>query len=227
MRMVEAVNPQQSSAIPVAAARNNSPVSGTQVFSISSAVAAPAAARTVADPSTVPATTTTSQDTSGADDFRQLFGNPLPAAVPFSATNPPLPYGYPDPSTAAATPASPASGSAAVAPATAFTDDSFVPGFQGATVTDGTNVWPTNHDYFATQATAQWIANKYGTGQLVTTPFEGSGGPFSASASEYQIVLANGSMVNAGILASYYERNPESQFPGLADTLIRNQLGLA
>jgi len=33
-------------------------------------------------------------------------------------------------------------------------------------------------------------------------------------------------MVNAGILAGYYERNPESQFPGLADKLIRSQLGL-
>ena len=87
-------------------------------------------------------------------------------------------------------------------------------------------MWNANSNYFASQQTAQWIANKYGTGQLVTTPFEGSGGPFSASAQEYQIVLANGSMVNAGILASYYERNPESQFPGLADSLIRSQLGL-
>jgi hypothetical protein len=224
--MVEAVNPQQSSAAPVASARNNSPVSLKQAFSISSALAPSAAARTVADPSTAQTTTTTSQDSSGANDFRQLFGSPLPAAVPFSATNPPLPYGYPDPSTAAATPASPASASATVAPAAVIADASFVPVFRSATVTDGTNVWPTNHDYFASQATAQWIANKYGTGQLVTTPFEGSGGPFSASASEYQVVLADGRSVNAGILASYYERNPESQFPGVADSLIRNQLGL-
>jgi hypothetical protein len=102
----------------------------------------------------------------------------------------------------------------------------FVPAFQTATGTDGTNQWNLNHDYFATKETAQWIAIKYGTGQIVETPFEGSGGPFSASATEYQIKLSDGRMVNAGILAGYYERNPESQFPGLADKLIRSQLGL-
>jgi hypothetical protein len=160
------------------------------------------------------------------NDFRQLFGNPLPAAIPFSAANPPLPFGYPDPATGPATAAASAAISTPAHGAAGSSAAPFVPVFQNATVGDGTNVWPANHDYFASQQTAQWIANKYGTGQLVTTPFEGSGGPFGASASEYQIVLADGRMVNAGILASYYERNPESQFPGLADTLIRNQLGL-
>ena len=103
----------------------------------------------------------------------------------------------------------------------------FVPAFRPATVTDGSSVWALNHDYFATKDTAQWIANKYGTGEVVETQFEGSGGPFAASAQEFQIKLADGRMVNAGILAGYYERNPETQFPGLADKLIRNQLGLA
>ena len=103
----------------------------------------------------------------------------------------------------------------------------FVPTFRTATVTDGTTVWGLNHDYFASKDTAQWIANKYGTGQVIETPFEGSGGPFAGSANEYQIKLADGRMVNAGILAGYYERNPEGQFPGLADKLIRGQLGLA
>ena len=103
----------------------------------------------------------------------------------------------------------------------------FVPTFRTATVTDGVNVWPLNSNYFASKDTAQWIANKYGTGQVIETPFEGSGGPFAASANEYQIKMADGRTVNAGILAGYYERNPESQFPGLADKLIRGQLGLA
>jgi len=104
---------------------------------------------------------------------------------------------------------------------------SFVPTFRSATVTDGVNVWPLNSNYFASRDTAQWIANKYGTGQVIETPFEGSGGPFAASANEYQIKMADGRTVNAGILAGYYQRNPESQFPGLADKLIRAQLGLA
>lgn len=103
----------------------------------------------------------------------------------------------------------------------------FVPAFRTATVTDGVSTWALNHDYFASKDTAQWIANKYGTGQVIETPFGGSGGPFAASAQEFHIKLADGRMVNAGILASYYQRNPETQFPGVADKLIRGQLGLA
>lgn len=152
-----------------------------------------------------------SQDISGDDNFRQLFASSLPPAIPFSATNPPLPYGYPGPEGAASA---------------ASSDPPFVPTFQNAVVTDGVNSWNLNHDYFATPETAQWIANKYGTGKVISTPFEGTGGPYNADATEYQIQLADGRTVNAGILAGYYERNPESEFPGLADSLIRGQLGL-
>jgi hypothetical protein len=92
---------------------------------------------------------------------------------------------------------------------------------------DGNPVsWNLNSTYFATKDTAQWIANKYGTGKVIEVPFGGSGGPFSASANEYAIQLADGRQVNAGILAGYYARNPEDKFPGLADKLIRGQLGL-
>ena len=93
-----------------------------------------------------------------------------------------------------------------------------------AAITDGVQVWGLNHTYFATLETAQWIANRYGTGQTIEVPFGGNGGPFSASATEYHIRLADGRVVNAGILAGYYERNPEALFPGLADKLIRAQL---
>ena len=108
----------------------------------------------------------------------------------------------------------------------------FAPAFRAATgsaVGNNGNVvtWNLNPTYFATKETAQWIANKYGTGQVIETPFAGSGGPFSASENEYQIKLADGRLVNAGILAGYYQRNPEDRFPGLADKLIRSQLGLA
>jgi len=115
-------------------------------------------------------------------------------------------------------PARPAAASIEVSP--------FVPVFRTATGTDGIQVWSLNRTYFATRETAQWIANRYGTGQTVEVPFGGSGGPFSASANEYHIKLADGRLVNAGILAGYYERNPEALFPGLADKLIRAQLGL-
>jgi hypothetical protein len=109
----------------------------------------------------------------------------------------------------------------------ATADLSFVPTFRTATGTDGLQTWSLNRTYFASLETAQWIANRYGTGQTIEVPFGGAGGPFSASANEYHIKLADGRLVNAGILAGYYERNPERLFPGLADKLIRAQLGLA
>lgn len=210
--MVEAVGGWQSGLVPNASRRN--PATGvSNGFSGGLELPAASADRVKADPTVAPPASAPSQDNSGADDFRHLFANSLPPAVPFSAANPPLPYGYPTPAGAAA------SSNTGPAP--------FVPTFQNALVTDGVNSWNLNHDYFATKDTAQWIANKYGTGQVISTPFEGSGGPFNANQTEFQIVLHDGRTVNAGILAGYYERNPESQFPGLADTLIRGQLGLA
>jgi len=106
------------------------------------------------------------------------------------------------------------------------TEPPFVPAFRSATGTDGQITWNLNSGYFATKETAQWIANKYGTGEVVEKPFGGSGGLFAASATEYHIKLRDGREVNAGILAGYYERNPPEKFPGLAEKLIKSQLGL-
>ncbi len=183
---------------------NSAKPTATPAFSLTSKPSPTAAASVQqASVSLVPpslVTTPQSQVPSTVDNFRQLFGGLPGPALPSAVTTP-----------AVTTPA----------------DPPFVPTFQTATITDGVNVWGLNSNYFATPDTAQWIANKYGTGQVIVTPFEGSGGPFAASANEYQIKLADGRTVNAGILAGYYARNPESQFPGLADKLIRGQLGLA
>jgi hypothetical protein len=84
--------------------------------------------------------------------------------------------------------------------------------------------WGLNSTYFPTRETAKWIAQKYGTGEVVEVPYEGSGGPFYANASEFQIRLKDGRMVNAGFLADCYRRMPEAQFPGLADQMIRASL---
>jgi len=81
-----------------------------------------------------------------------------------------------------------------------------------------------NPAYFATRATAEWMAKKYGTGEVVETPYEGNGGPYLANANEFQIRLNNGKLTNAGTLADYYRRMPEDQFPGVADYMVRSVL---
>ena len=62
---------------------------------------------------------------------------------------------------------------------------------------------------------------KAGTEVEITGFRAKAGGPVANGRS---IKLADGRLVNAGILAGYYERNPEALFPGLADKLIRAQL---
>ncbi|HXI44586.1 MAG TPA: hypothetical protein VNH83_31670 [Bryobacteraceae bacterium] len=122
-------------------------------------------------------------------------------------------------------PAPPAS-SAPASNAEAVSEAQFVPEFvQNARVY---SVYGTssglNPAYFATRATAEWMAKKYGTGEVVETPYEGNGGPYLANANEFQIRLRNGKLTNAGTLADYYRRMPEDQFPGVADAMIRSVL---
>lgn len=99
----------------------------------------------------------------------------------------------------------------------------YVPTFRRATGTDGMITWPLNYVFFATQETAQKMADLYGTGSVTAVPFGGNGGIFSADQEEFHITLQDGRNVNAGLIAGYYERNPQ---PGLADKLIRQVLGL-
>lgn len=84
--------------------------------------------------------------------------------------------------------------------------------------------WGLNDDYFATLETAQFIATKFADGHVFEGPFEGEGGNFVCTAKCYYTRLPNGRGVNTGILAGYYRRNPEAQFPGLAEKLIVGDL---
>ena len=224
--MVTAVNNNGIQIVPTAPASVNPAGTGTTpVFSVSSLTANPgtgASAAGAAAESTSSAAA--SQYSDAASDFRQLFSGVVPLATPFTtqAASDAMNFGNPAPGTPAVSVAS-LGGIASPADATVASPP-FVPVFQTASVTDGTTVWPLNSQYFADQPTAQRLADEYGTGQVVQTPFFSGGGPYSASSDQNEIVLANGRTVNAGVLASYYVRNPESEFPGLADTLIRNQL---
>jgi hypothetical protein len=80
-----------------------------------------------------------------------------------------------------------------------------------------------NPIYFATPETAQWIANKYGTGEVVARPYDATSGPYSANGTEYYIRVQNGSLVNAGLLADCYQRMSAAE----ADTIIRQGLSEA
>jgi hypothetical protein len=144
--------------------------------------------------------------------------NPQPAAGPMPAAPQRLtPF---DPQPVPAVSSAPAPDAAAVAEA------EFVPQFrQDARVFSsyGTSSG-LSPAYFATRETAEWMAKKYGTGEVVETPYEGNGGPYLANANEFQIRLTNGKLTNAGTLADYYRRMPEEQFPGLADYMVRSVL---
>lgn len=101
----------------------------------------------------------------------------------------------------------------------------FVPGFRDVQVFDswlGTFTL-LNKYYFADHATAEWIAKKYGDGNVYEEDVYGPG-PYSATGKYFMTKIADGRFVNAGVLASFYDRNPEAQFPGLADKLIRAEL---
>ena len=153
----------------------------------------------------------------GAQPNAVTGGNPQPAAGPVPAAPQRLTPFDPQPVPVAAVPAPDA---AAVAEA------EFVPEFrQDARVFSsyGTSSG-LNPAYFATRETAEWMAKKYGTGEVVETPYEGNGGPYLANANEFQIRLTNGKLTNAGTLADYYRRMPEDQFPGVADYMVRSVL---
>jgi hypothetical protein len=82
---------------------------------------------------------------------------------------------------------------------------------------------PLNPIYFATPETAQWIANKYGDGEVVAKPYNATSSIYTANGTEYYIRLQNGSLVNAGLLADYYQRMSASE----ADSIIRQGLSEA
>jgi hypothetical protein len=142
----------------------------------------------------------------GRTILMELFGN-LPAA-----TGP-----------ASAAPVSPAMESdAAEAP--------FVPTFQtNIEVTNSFTGQSTglNPMYFVTNETAQYIADKFGTGEVREEAPYCEGDPYSSTANLYYIQTPNGQWLNAGLLAENYVRMPESQWPGMAAQEIRNAIAQA
>ena len=101
------------------------------------------------------------------------------------------------------------------------TPEPFQPEFLSASVNSSLGAAvPLNPHYFATQATAQWMADRYGTGEIVSMAPGGEGGPFHIDQREWHFRLANGTLVNAGVLAAHYA----AESPELADQVVRREL---
>lgn len=86
---------------------------------------------------------------------------------------------------------------------------------------------PLNRYYFATDETAERVRVLLGALVVIKQPFGGVGGIFSCDTEERHLIFPGGVNINAGILASYWDRNPEEQFPGVALALassVVNQL---
>jgi hypothetical protein len=203
------------------------------VISQISSPASPAATEVTASPKvaasrqtfsqalTEASSTSGSQVSAASSDSGQFFGGWTATAT----THAPKPTPFDPQPSAASTPA--AATTAPTTPSAANTP--FVPQFESGVevVSAMGGSWPLNPDYFATQQTAQYIANQFGTGQVIQVPYGGNGGPYAATSEEYDVVLQNGATVNAGLLADYYVRMPESQCPGLADTMIQQAIATA
>src|ERR1041384_4133758 len=85
----------------------------------------------------------------------------------------------------------------------------FVPTFLQAKVTSAYGgSWNLNPEYFAADDTAQWMMARYRAIGWHKQNYEGAGGPFSASEQEAVLVFPGGIEINAGILASYWVREP-------------------
>ncbi len=84
-----------------------------------------------------------------------------------------------------------------------------------------------NNQYYADATTAQNLATFYG-GTAVKVPLNYGGVTLSPDAAFYwEIQFPDGTQMNAGQLATYFINNPPAQFPGLADTYVKNAIASA
>lgn len=107
----------------------------------------------------------------------------------------------------------------------------WVPKFEDVTFYGpfGVKYKPNPPDYFATEATANEVelrlknilpADQWPL-RTVKKPYPGNGGPYYSIPPDYWVVEFGGWEIPAGVLAAYYVRNPEDEFPGVADALVK------
>ena len=204
-----------------------------------------AAASPAAGSATTPAATASTDGSTGLSDFELLFGGSSydPAATPASSADASTTatgglsdfellfggssYNPADPMAAAkaAQAAAAAASSAAAGPATPTAQSVF-----------GPNVWMTdpiglnpdgstfeyNPIYFATESTAQTVAQMVGGAVITENVFtQPAGDPFVQQQPNFMVQMPNGALINPGLVASFYTFGfPESQI----DTMIAQEV---
>lgn len=85
-----------------------------------------------------------------------------------------------------------------------------------------------NPDYFADEPTADVVMKRFGAVEKFQRVAPGNEGPiYKCSELQWWVRFGDGLELNAGTLAAYFLRIPEAQFPGLADSFVRDYIALA
>jgi hypothetical protein len=88
---------------------------------------------------------------------------------------------------------------------------------------------PLNFIWWADASTAKALAARYGAKAVAMPPYYPA--PWHRStfdpASQWYLQFPDGTLINAGILADYFRRNPEAEHPGVADKYVRDYIAAA
>lgn len=77
-----------------------------------------------------------------------------------------------------------------------------------------------NSDYFATPETAKAICKRLQCAYVFSRPCVDVSAPFTCSQPQQWLAFKDCYVVNAGILAAYWLRNPEDKFPNVAENAV-------
>ena len=80
-----------------------------------------------------------------------------------------------------------------------------------------------NDTWWASKETADALAERYGAKSVAMPPYYPA--PWYrvsfSPASQWYLMFPDGTLINAGLLADYFRRNPEDKFPGVADRYVQ------
>jgi len=140
---------------------------------------------------------------SGAADFLALFTSKTSGSA---ASNPPPPQAPPPPAPTA---------QSAFGPNPWISNPTGI-GPNGAT-------YSYNPYYFATAQTAATVAQMVGGKVVQSNQFTASGGPFQQQQPNYMVQLADGRMINPGLVASFYDHGyPQSYVDMMVACEVQN-----